>query len=81
MEMKKKEWEKLCGLRGEEKDGAEEEGIFCKDVDGKRRYSERSSRTLISKIKIKKYKVDYVSLLFKIGKDTEMHSQDCVLYV
>ena len=28
MELKKNEWERLCGLGGEEKDGTEQEGIF-----------------------------------------------------
>ena len=34
MELKMKEWEKLRGLEGKEKDGTEEEGIFV--ADGKR---------------------------------------------
>ena len=34
MELKMKEWEKLRGLEGKEKDGTEEEGFFV--ADGKR---------------------------------------------
>ena len=32
MELKKNEWERLCGLGGEEKDGTEEEGIFVAGI-------------------------------------------------
>ena len=41
------EWERLRGLGEEEKDGAEEEGMFVADgaQDGLQRYSWGSSRT------------------------------------
>ena len=39
-----KEWEKLRGLEGKEKDGTEEEGFFVAD-NGNQRCSRWSSRT------------------------------------